>query len=166
MEMTVCTVGRICCQKNPQLFNGIALLLPDIRFVWIGDGDMRGCLSAPNITVTGWKSRDEVMKIVARADVFVLTSLWEGLPIALLEAMYLGCLCVVSDVIGNHDVIRNGLNGFVCSTAEEYAETIRLVAGDAELAADITATARKDVLRNYNADFLAAEYDKKYNSVL
>ena len=48
------------------------------------------------------------------ADVFLLTSLWEGLPVSLLEAMYMKKPCVVSDVIGNHDVIENGRNGFIC----------------------------------------------------
>ena len=38
---------------------------------------------------------------------------WEDLPISLLEAMYMKILCVVSDVIGNHDVIQNEKNGFV-----------------------------------------------------
>ena len=103
---TVFTLGRICYQKNPAQFNKIAEAMPNIKFMWIGDGDLRSELSAPNIEITGWVDRETALKKSINADVFVLTSLWEGLPISLLEAMYMKKLCVVSNVIGNRDVIR------------------------------------------------------------
>lgn len=109
---TVFTIGRICYQKNPTLFNQIALAMPNVRFLWIGDGDLRNELTASNITITGWKERKEALKYSVSGDVFVLTSLWEGLPISLLEAMYMKKVCVVSDVIGNNNVIHNGKNGY------------------------------------------------------
>lgn len=51
---TVFTLGRICYQKNPTLFNTIAELLPDVRFVWIGDGELREELKSKNIEISGW----------------------------------------------------------------------------------------------------------------
>lgn len=50
---TVFTLGRICYQKNPTLFNTIAELLPDVRFVWIGDGELREELKSKNIEISG-----------------------------------------------------------------------------------------------------------------
>lgn len=44
-----------------QLFNRIAELVPDARFVWIGNGELENELSAPNIEVTGWKPRKEAL---------------------------------------------------------------------------------------------------------
>ena len=55
---TVFTLGRICYQKNPAQFNKIAEAMPDIKFMWIGDGDLRSELSAPNIEITGWVDRE------------------------------------------------------------------------------------------------------------
>ena len=51
---TVYTLGRICYQKNPTLFNEIAESLPDVKFIWIGDGELRGELTSKNIEITGW----------------------------------------------------------------------------------------------------------------
>lgn len=109
-NIKICTVGRIGFQKNPKLFNEIAKEFPDIKFTWIGDGELRDELTSSNINITGWKTREEVLNILNENDVFLLPSLWEGLPIALLEAMYLGKICIVSNVIGNRDVIKNEEN--------------------------------------------------------
>ncbi|MCD8303073.1 MAG: glycosyltransferase [Prevotellaceae bacterium] len=158
----VCTSGRILPQKNPSLFNRIAESLPGMRFTWIGEGDMRNLLTAPNIEVTGWVSRDRALGILGESDFFILPSLWEGLPISLLEAMYMKKVCLVSDIAGNRDVIRNGENGFVCDTAEEYADRIRAVADGKIDGQALAARASLDVARNYNADLMAKRYKAIY----
>lgn len=84
---TVFTLGRICYQKNPTLFNTIAELLPDVRFVWIGDGELREELKSKNIEISGWVDRTTAIKYAVNADVFLLPSRWEGLPISLLGAI-------------------------------------------------------------------------------
>lgn len=122
---TVFTLGRICYQKNPELFNRIAQAMPDTKFLWIGDGNLRDKLSSPNIEITGWLDRAKALKKSMNADVFLLTSLWEGLSISLLEAMYMKKLCVVSNAIGNRDVIHNGVNGYICNTVEDYVTAIQ-----------------------------------------
>ena len=91
---TVFTLGRICYQKDPTLFNEIAKQLSDIRFIWIGDGELRNELNSSNIEVTGWVDRMKAIKYAVNADVFILPSRWEGLPISLLEAMYMKKICV------------------------------------------------------------------------
>lgn len=107
---TIVTSGRIGYQKNPELFNFIAKQNPNMQFIWIGDGEDKYILDSSNIKITGWKSRDEVLSIVSKADAFMLTSRYEGLSISLLEAMGLGKVCFVTNVIGNNDII-NGVNG-------------------------------------------------------
>ena len=64
------------------------------------------------------------MQILNESDVFILPSLWEGLPISLLEAMALKKPCIVSNVIGNKDVINNKENGFICNDLDEFVTTI------------------------------------------
>lgn len=83
-------------------------MLPEINFIWIGEGELKTELTSPNITITGWIKREEALRIIRNVDFFILPSLWEGLPISLLEAMYLRKICLVSDVIGNRDVIKMG----------------------------------------------------------
>ena len=162
---TVFTIGRICGQKNPELFNRIALAMPETRFLWIGDGELRDVLNAPNIEVTGWVSRREVLLLASRADCFLLPSLWEGLPISLLEAMYLGKPCVVSDVVGNRDVIRNGENGFVCHKLEQYVAAIRKTTQD-EVADSLARAALRDIEDEYNITVMARRYKAVYERAL
>ena len=154
---TVFTLGRICYQKNPKLFNDIAKAMPETRFLWIGEGELREELSSPNIEITGWVDRGKALQLSMNADVFLLTSLWEGLPISLLESMYMRKLCVVNDVIGNHDVIHNGENGFVCRTVEEFKKAIE--EKDADTLID---AANNDIRTQYNTSVMANSYSKIY----
>lgn len=154
---TVFTLGRICYQKNPQQFNEIAKAMPDIKFLWIGDGEMRNELSSSNIEITGWVDRETALKKSKNADVFVLTSLWEGLPISLLEAMYMKKLCVVSNVIGNRDVIHNRKNGYVCSTVEEFVTAIK------ENNLECREQAYLDLMNHYETQVQAKGYMEIYN---
>lgn len=163
VTLQVCTSGRILEQKNPKLFNRIASLLPDVKFTWIGQGELAKELTSPNIKVTGWLSRKEALSALREADLFLLPSLWEGLPISLLEAMYLEKVCLVSDAIGNRDVIHTGVNGFICRQAEEYVQVIRDIKDGKMDVKAIKENAHEDVKQNYNAERMAEKYDEIYN---
>lgn len=180
---TVFTLGRICYQKNPALFNQIAEEMPDVKFLWIGDGELRDELTSKNIEITGWADRKTALEKSMTADVFVLTSLWEGLPISLLEAMYMKKPCVVSNVIGNHDVITTGDNGFVCDSVEDFVKAVRSVQRDmcgqsfegatgaaavypkAEVSGQtekLVEKAYQDVMEKYNTKVMARSYAEIY----
>jgi len=159
----ICTVGRICYQKNPKLFNKIAEQFPNINFTWIGDGEMRDKLTSPNIKITGWVDRKRAFSIMNKSNVFLLTSLWEGLPISLLEAMYLQKICIVSNVIGNRDVIRHCDNGLVAQTLMDYSVIInRLINGEYNLQS-IKTKSHLDIIDNYTSLIMADKYHKLYN---
>lgn len=156
---TVYTLGRICTQKGPERFEAIARAMPDLRFVWVGDGELRDRLTAPNIEVTGWVGREEALRRAMEGDVFLLTSRWEGLPMSLLESMYLEKTCVVSDAAGG-DVIRTGENGFVCHEVEEYVRAIRQA--QQRRTGPLIQQARREILETYNAQSMARAYQKIY----
>jgi len=163
-QFTVFTLGRISYQKNPEQFNAVAEKLPDIRFLWIGDGELRDKITSPNIEVTGWVNRDKALEYALRADVFILTSLWEGLPIALLESMYIRKICVVSNVIGNKDVIQNGVNGYICNNVDDYVNVLKSIQSNPNKT--IIDKAYKDILDEYNTSILGERYRTVYSLIL
>lgn len=161
----VCTSGRILTQKNPKLFNAIASLLPDIRFIWIGEGELRSELTAPNIEITGWVPREKALEIIHDSEFFILPSLWEGLPLSLLEAMYLKKVCLASNVIGNKDVLVDGANGFICNTAEQFAQRLQECLNGQYDLESMAEKAHTDVVTDYNVDTMANKYDELYNTL-
>lgn len=161
---TVFTLGRICYQKDPTLFNEIAKQLSDIRFIWIGDGELRNELNSSNIEVTGWVDRMKAIKYAVNADVFILPSRWEGLPISLLEAMYMKKICIVSNVIGNRDVIINNYNGFICLNADNFIKKIKTVRINDFVS--VVENAHDEILKKYNTQIMASEYKDIYENSL
>lgn len=162
-NLKICTVGRIGFQKNPQLFNEIAKKFPQYAFTWIGDGELKESLTSKNIEITGWASRENVLKQLCENDIFILPSLWEGLPIALLEAMYLGKICIVSNVIGNRDVIKNGKNGFVCDNLNEYENVLNSIIDNKVAIKEIQENVIGDTKNNYTITNMCKKYKEIYN---
>lgn len=160
----VFTLGRITAQKNPAEFNKIALACPNLSFLWIGDGELRNEITAPNVTISGWVDRDSALSYALNSEIFLLTSLWEGLPMSLLEAMYMKKLCVVSDVIGNHDVITNDVNGYVCSSTEDFIKAIKK--SKTQENDRLVQSAYDDILNHYNTRVVIQKYDEIYEKAL
>jgi glycosyltransferase involved in cell wall biosynthesis len=105
-------------------------------FLWLGAGDLAHELQsahATNLKLTGWLTRVEVSRQLAQADVFLMPSLWEGMPLALIEAQAAGLPAVVSNVVGCRDVVQDGVTGYVCDTDEDLCARTRELIGDASL---------------------------------
>lgn len=163
-KFTVFTLGRACVQKQPGLFNKIAELVPDARFVWVGNGELEGELTASNIEVTGWKPRKEALAMAKGADAFVLCSLGEAIAMSLIENMFIKKLILVSNTMGNKSVIKDGVNGYVCNTAEEYAQRIKSAMKN--FPSSLAERAYQDVLDIYNTEVMKKKYVKFYNDVI
>lgn len=73
--------------------------------------------------------RNDVPQLLARADGFCLPSIWEGLPITLLESLSVGCIPICSPVGGIVGVIKNGYNGFLSksSSEDDYYECMKKI---------------------------------------
>ena len=80
---------------------------------------------------------------------------------SLLEAMYMKKLCVVNDVIGNHDVIHNGQNGYVCRTVEDFVKAIESTGNDA-----LVERSYQDLMEKYNTVVMAEKYSQIYENSL
>ncbi len=157
---TVYTLGRICYQKDPFVFNRIAESLPDVNFLWIGDGELRDELKSPNIRVTGFLDRKKALETALGCDCFLFTSFGEALPMSLLESMYLRKPCVVSDVKGNHDVVKDGISGYLCKSVDDYVCAIRKVQSSDNT--DLTENAFSDILNEYNTRVMCEKYREVY----
>ena len=136
--VNVLNAGRVCYQKAPWRFKAVAQACADLpaRFVWLGDGDLAHMLQ-PELTsslqLTGWLTRSEVAQQLALADVFLMPSLWEGMPLALIEAQAAGVPAVVSNVVGCRDVVQDCVTGYVCDTDEDLCARTRQLINDASL---------------------------------
>ncbi|MDD5628946.1 MAG: glycosyltransferase family 4 protein [Elusimicrobia bacterium] len=125
----VLSVGNFKPQKNPADFLAAARIVaraqPEAAFAFVGDGPLRAEMEAglgelgPRFLLPGW--RHDVAELLAAADVFVLTSLWEGLPRALVEAMKSGVAAVCYATDGVKDVVRDGENGFLVAQGDVAA---------------------------------------------
>jgi glycosyltransferase involved in cell wall biosynthesis len=126
--LTIGIAARITEARNPKLFNEIALKFPDYNFVWIGDGELNALITAPNIRITGWfMQRKEVLKELNAIDIYIQTSLWEGLPIAVLEAMAMKKPVLATNSVGNNDVVTHNETGFLFDNINELSEYIEIL---------------------------------------
>ena len=121
-KFRVVTSGRIEDQKNPAFFNSIARYFEefqDFEFLWIGEGGDRDMLSAKNIVITGWLSTEETKELLAQSQVYLSTSNFEGMPFAVLEAMALKKPVLLTDCVGNRDIVNKRSNGDLFNTVDE-----------------------------------------------
>jgi glycosyltransferase involved in cell wall biosynthesis len=127
----ITNVGRLMPQKAQVDFIKAAGIVsrsqPDARFLLVGDGPLRGDLTtqaselgiAEKVIFTGFRA--DMPEVLAASEIFVLSSAWEGLPIALLEAMAARCTVVCTAVGGVPQVIEHGVTGLLVPPADPQA---------------------------------------------
>ena len=172
------TVARFSHQKGYSfLLNAVPRVVathPHVRFVWVGSGPLQPDLERlvqdrglrERVLFLG--HRVDVPDLMTAADVFVLPSLFEGLPLVLLEAMAAGVPIVATGVCGTSEVIRDRCSGRLIPSADDdaIARAIIEVLDNPELAARWAAEARKSVERDFNAARMAEETAAIYEDVL
>lgn len=139
---------------------------PRARYLLIGDGELRVALER-QIAAAGLEAtfrllgtRPDVPALLAAADLFVLPSLWEGLPMALIEAMAAGLAVVATDVSGTRGVMRDGETGLLVppSDAAALAQAMAALLAEPERAAQMGAAARRRVELHFSARKQAADH--------
>ena len=164
-------VGRFSEQKQPRLFTeALAQLGAQAwRATMIGDGRHRPAVEesiarhglGQRVQLTGWRAAPEVQSVLAAADVLVMPSLSEGLPVAAIEALKHGLAIVASDIPGLRDVLTDGVNGRVFPVGDTAALAQRL---GALLADHETLLAMKraswEKARSFDLTRIAGEYER------
>jgi glycosyltransferase involved in cell wall biosynthesis len=122
-------VGRLSPEKGPTCFAEAATQGP-YDAVFVGDGECRRLIHErfPAVRITGWCSREQVVRHLRRARALVFPSLWyEAQPLAVLEAAAMGIPSIVSDRCAARDDVVNGVTGlwFQGGNAADLAEKLR-----------------------------------------
>ena len=172
------TVGRLTEQKGQlhlvRAMRSVVETHPQARLLIAGTGELESALRAEvgrlgledHVTLLGL--RRDVDQLLRAADLFVLPSLWEGLSIALLEAMAAGLPVVATRVSGTDQVLRHGESGLVVEPRDEdaLAKALQAVLDDRELACALGARARATVEEEHSAERAARAYLELYKEVL
>jgi glycosyltransferase involved in cell wall biosynthesis len=172
------TLARLEHQKNPQLFVRAAALLhkalPAAHFIWCGDGSLRAEAErlaaelgiAAQVHFLGY--RRDGRAALAALDVFWLTSRFEGLPIALLEALALARPVVATEVVGSRDLIEHEANGLLTAPDDAAAlarATLELLARPA-YATRLAEAGRTLVNSRYTTGQMLAATAQLYHDVV
>ena len=170
----VVTLARLDPQKGLTYLLRAAAELPDVEFVVAGEGPERAALErearalgvADRVAFVGF--RHDTAALLAGADVFVLPSLNEGLPLAVLEAMAAARPVVATAVGGTPEVVRDGETGLLVppGDARALAAAIRELLHDLPLARRVAAEGRALVLARASAAATARSVEAVYDELL
>lgn len=163
-------------KDQPTLIRGFALAapkLPEVNLLLVGDGPLRGELQSlvdsvgirDRVTFLGIRS--DISDVLAAADVFALTSVSEAASLTLLEAMATGLPVVVTDVGGNPDLVRAGVDGllFPRGDAAGCAACFVKLFTSPDLVAELGTNARVRALAKYRLDDTISAYERLYRTM-
>ena len=163
----VAGVGRLDAQKDfPTFLRAAAMIaadFPDVDFLVVGEGEEQAALEAlarrlglgARVVFTGL--RHDVPRLLAAADVLALTSLYEGFPNVVLEAMATGAVAVATNVGGCRELVTSGETGLLVPprAPAAVAAAVGRVLRDSTLARRLATTARQRVEGAFSVDVMA-----------
>jgi glycosyltransferase involved in cell wall biosynthesis len=167
------TIGRLTEQKGYQyLIKAVPLVVqndPLAHFIIIGTGNLETQLQdhakslhiERHITFTG--ARKDIVELLSSMDLFVSSSLWEGLPTVLMESMAIGVPVLATDIPGTSEVIDNGVNGWLVPPASSIAlaEGILHLLSLPNICQDISNEAKRKV-QKFNIQYIAEQHKELY----
>ena len=167
--LTIGSVGRFWDQKNYVVSIRVAIEAckknPALRFVFLGDGEylprctamVRKSGMSDRIFLPGWQ--DNVASWLEKFDVFMLYSLWEGLPVAILEAMNAGLPIIASDIDGNNELVDSS-NGFLVDVTRPK-DLLKLLTSLTTKQNELTAMSKQSI-RKIRENFLLDRMKEGY----
>ena len=170
--LVVAGLGRLHPQKNWPLFMKIAVRFPKVVFVIAGTGPeeavLRKMIEADTLTNVQLVGFRDARTVLAAADIFLLTSDYEGTPMTLLEAMSSALPCVVSAVDGCQEVLGDGCGGVTAQrgNVEDFAQKLRPYLESAELRRRQGEEGRRKVEESFDARAQAKKVEVLYERLL
>jgi len=149
---------------------------PDFLALLVGDGPLRGELEklvqelelSEQVRLLGSRDREEIPEILAITDIFVLPSLWEGLPTAIIEAMAAGCPVVATNVAGIPEVVVDGKTGFLVPPRDPQAlaDKIKLLLQDQALRERMGQAGIERVKQHFTIERMVRKYEGLYRKLM
>ena len=172
-DVVLVRVGRLANSKGNDVLLRSLVGNPELRaakVLFVGDGEERGALQAfadanglaDRISFTGYRA--DIPDLLAAGDVFVLPSIKEGLPIALLEAMAASLPIVSTDAGAITMALENARNSWVVATGDErgLAGALAQAISRPDLRAEYARRAREDFLRHFSVEAMGTAYVSLY----
>lgn len=172
------TVARLVPQKAPEIFvrvcAQVAAAHPDVHFVLIGLGPLQDVVDRL-VSEAGIGERwhqiphvPEAAAAIAQMDVFALLSAFEGGPYTPLEAMRAGTPVVLTDVVGNHDVVEPGVSGLVAGFGDiaGLAGAVNRILDDPQLAGSLADEARVRLEARFDARRMGSSLLSSYRQAV
>ena len=165
-DKKVITVGRITAVKNPffivKIMNALCALDSEYSLDWVGNGELkdeieeeiRRCGIEDKITLLG--AQKNIPDLLHQASIFLFPSIFEGLPIALIEAQATGLSCVVSDRVSHEADVGKCSFLSIDDTPESWAEKIIELRDD-------KSEINYDKLRKFVAKYMVKQVEKTYS---
>jgi glycosyltransferase involved in cell wall biosynthesis len=170
----VVNISRLVPQKAPeQLVRVAAATRDDVHFVLIGAGPLAPSV-ADEVRATGTEARfhalglvPDAARLLPQADAFVLTSRFEGLPYTPLEAMRAGVPVILTDVVGNRDLVEPDTSGILVPVDDPpaMAAAIDKVLGDAETRTRLAEGGRRQLARDHDVTVMGRTLADFYRRV-
>ena len=179
-ENSIIWIGRLVPEKGLiYLLKALNIIVNKykikVKAIIVGDGPQKPELLdlihkydlSQYVHLTGILNKKEVAHILNKAQLFVLPSLKEGLPKALLEAMASGLPAIASNISGINEVIKNHYNGLLVQpqNPQQLAEAITYLLSNPTLIKKLGANARKSIIRKYSWLHILAKLDQVYTEV-
>jgi len=149
-------------------------ILPNARFILVGDGPLRPELEKKarnmgldsRVLFTGL--RTDVQELLLAFDVFLMSSLWEGMALTLLEAMAAGKPVVATDVGDNSRIIKHGITGYIVrpKDAAQMADSIIQLGSDPEALRKMGDEAWREYNNKFSREKMAGEYGRLFEEGL
>ncbi len=172
------TIARFTAQKGLEHFiraiHILRELAPKTHFVIVGDGGLRESLGnlakdmglSEILTFAGY--RQDAVELMSSFDVFVLPSLWEGLPYTILEAMALSKPVVATNVFGNAEVVVDAETGYLVPAEDEaaLAQAVNKLLSNPALARKMGRRGNKRVKDLFSAQFMTRQLEETYLELL
>ncbi len=171
-------VARLWEQKAPQDFIRsipvVVKAIPNAKFLVIGDGHLKERLVKlsqelnirDHVLFLGW--RQDVKALLKILDVFVLTSLWEGLSVSILEAMASGKPVVATHIKGNNELVIDGETGFLvpAKNPQQVGERVLTLLMNRTLAQKMGLKGYQRVRENFSIENTVAKINQVYDILL
>lgn len=170
----VLSVGRLDPQKDPlcllAAFSEVARKSESAHLLFVGDGPLRGELATriaksplrDRIHLAGWQR--DVPGILKSTDAFALSSRYEGMPNAVLEAGAAGVPVVATEAEGVAEIVENGERGWLVGIGDQsgLAEALTEALSDSEVAQNRASQLQSVISEKFTWDQVASRYDQLY----